>query len=390
MRDNRFSDLLISLRVRGGYDRREFADLIGKDYITVSKWELGSAVPKRSELLEIAEKMSVSPEIFGICEAKPQSDGLAEAKEKLAATEEYKNAEYERAYKEKRERFAKYVKTSSYSRAGVKTKRIFAFVFDSFILGLLMLALALGAVAIIISTVDTVYAMTRALIVVIVAIALPILLAFAFRDFVFGGRSLGKRVFGLLVIDARTTEKAAVHQRLLRTLFNPGFIDVIFLLVRGKTIGDSIASTLVVSKKAYEAPVEPGVSREGYDSYDIPEKRTKNRTALTVIFVVIITVLMVFSFVSSIILTDAALESEKSRERYDVAYTYLTESDAFLKSGDEVSEIKLLSHSQSYSEIHDEMECIYVFATDSQTYVIVMHLEAKSDWYVCDICTKFY
>ena len=42
---------------------------------------------------------------------------------------------------------------------------------------------------------------------------------FVFRDVIFKGRSIGKRIFGLYVLDKNTNESASVKQRIIRNLF---------------------------------------------------------------------------------------------------------------------------------------------------------------------------
>ena len=43
--------------------------------------------------------------------------------------------------------------------------------------------------------------------------------AFVLRDVIFKGRSIGKRIFGLYVLDKNTNEPASIKQRIIRNLF---------------------------------------------------------------------------------------------------------------------------------------------------------------------------
>lgn len=70
---------------------------------------------------------------------------------------------------------------------------------------------------------------------------------FVLRDVIFGGRSVGKRIFGLHVIDLRSSAAATNDKKILRNLFFFLYlVDVFVLLATGQTIGDRIAGTLVV------------------------------------------------------------------------------------------------------------------------------------------------
>ena len=63
---------------------------------------------------------------------------------------------------------------------------------------------------------------------------------------------------------------------------------------------------------------------------------------------------------------------------------------AFLKSDATESEIKLVSCFMEYSFDSDELVCAYSFLTNEDTYKVVLHLGANTEWYVCNICTSFY
>ena len=70
---------------------------------------------------------------------------------------------------------------------------------------------------------------------------------FVLRDVIFGGRSVGKRIFGLHVIDLRSSAAATNDKKILRNLFFFLYlVDVFVLLATGQTIGDHVAGTLVV------------------------------------------------------------------------------------------------------------------------------------------------
>ena len=63
------------------------------------------------------------------------------------------------------------------------------------------------------------------------------------------GRSIGKRILGLYILDETTKEIASKKQRIIKNLFFfilP--IEIIVLIATKKTLGDSLANTVVVKK----------------------------------------------------------------------------------------------------------------------------------------------
>lgn len=68
------------------------------------------------------------------------------------------------------------------------------------------------------------------------------------RDLI-GGRSIGKRLVGLKVIDKQTGEPAGLLKCLLRNVtWFIGSIDIIVYLIKGARLGDMLAGTDVVEK----------------------------------------------------------------------------------------------------------------------------------------------
>ena len=299
--------------------------------------------------------------------------------------------EYEKAYAEKKARYEKYVRSSSYKRSGVKIRRMLAYAIDFVLASILAVAMLVGVVIVSARLANTLPNILSAIVIGACASLVIVALGFKFRDFIFIGRSLGKRIMGLTIIDERTAEKSAVYQRVLRAIITATpVIDLIFLLFRGKTVGDSVASTLVVSKRAYKAPVTPSVTADGVECYDIPEKKKKNRTLLTLLFVLALVASIVISAMGASFVYSKALDAEKQSDRYEVAYTYLVKSDAFLKSQATEAEVKLLSYYLEYSFDSDELVCAYTFFTNDDHYDVVLHLGSNTEWYVCNICTSFY
>jgi uncharacterized RDD family membrane protein YckC len=72
---------------------------------------------------------------------------------------------------------------------------------------------------------------------------------FVFRDVILLGRSIGKRILGLYVLDKKTMEPASVGKRIVRNLFFFAYlVDFFILLITKESIGDKIVRTVVVKK----------------------------------------------------------------------------------------------------------------------------------------------
>ena len=74
-------------------------------------------------------------------------------------------------------------------------------------------------------------------------------ITFVFRDVIFKGRSIGKRIFGLYVLNKNTNEPASIKQRIIRNLFFFIYpVDGIILIATKESIGDKAVNTIVVKK----------------------------------------------------------------------------------------------------------------------------------------------
>ena len=74
-------------------------------------------------------------------------------------------------------------------------------------------------------------------------------ITFVFRDVIFKGRSIGKRIFRLYVLDKNTNEPPSIKQKIIRNLFFFIYpIDGIILIATKESIGDKAVNTIVVKK----------------------------------------------------------------------------------------------------------------------------------------------
>lgn len=134
-----------------------------------------------------------------------------------------------------------------YNTGNIKLRRVFAFILD-FIFSFLMMTFLLLSVTIIYGASGNIEAFDAEKVENILNKGSLFLL---FRDFLFGGASLGKRIMGLRILDYTTLKKPPIFKTILRDLF---FIilpfDAITMFVEGRSIGDRVANTIVVSKKS--------------------------------------------------------------------------------------------------------------------------------------------
>lgn len=201
------------------------------------------------------------------------------------------------------------------------------------------------------------------------------------RDVIFKGRSLGKRILGLYVCEKEFFEQASVKQCVLRNVFMfMCYVDGIILLINGRTVGDRVAGTLVLSKKEIE-------SYKNNTQSDSPVLKTKKPKSAIVIVAIVLGCIIGF-----IGLIQIALNAEKNTEEYRVAYSYLVESDAFQDLNVDESKIRLTQYS-SYTYTSESNDAVSQtaelgFVVSFKSFQVVCHKE-NGIWKVCEKCTRF-
>ena len=119
-------------------------------------------------------------------------------------------------------------------------RRALAFVLDLYISMLPMLIVSL-----LFENFSTAYPKLHSAIFYFLAIVLMVL-----RDVIFGGCSLGKKICGLIVIDAKKSALATTEKLIFRGLFCIVYIlEGIVFLLRGSSLSERITGTYVVFKK---------------------------------------------------------------------------------------------------------------------------------------------
>ena len=72
---------------------------------------------------------------------------------------------------------------------------------------------------------------------------------FVFRDVIFKGRSIAKRIFRLHIIDNQTNELPSKPKQAIRNLFFFIYpVEAVMLIATNKSIGDMVTNTTIVKK----------------------------------------------------------------------------------------------------------------------------------------------
>lgn len=182
------------------------------------------------------------------------------------------------------------------------------------------------------------------------------------RDWLLSGRSIGKRLCGLSVVDLGTNLPAAGKQLLLKNLcyFILPF-DALGLVLTGRSIGERISRTAVIVEKI-PAPIE--------------KKRFVRLAAVAAVLG------LVFGFAASI-----GMNQAKKNESYALAHDYLIQSETFASQERENTRITLTGFSSIKSDTGHTHE--YTFDIRFHSYVVTCHLQEDGTWAVCTECTDF-
>lgn len=365
MNDYKFGNFLYMLREKNGMTQADLASKLGITPAAVSKWENGSSKPRVEMLFQIANLLGVRAEELMM--------GEYIANETLDSE----------VVKQINERYTYLAKVDTYNSAGVKWRRFLAWAIDWNIIGFSVILLAV-TLSTVLNNIFNVDPQTSAPILMLVILLYPV--CFVLRDLILGGRSLGKRILGLVVLDRQTGAQADLCKCFLRNLFLfIVHVDAIFLLVSGTTIGDRSTHTVVVRKSSLNNNDSTHPISE-INTYSPPKKVSTIKTVLTVAGIVFLALVLVIS----IALT--ALSTSKNTEEYKVAYAYLMESQAFEELGADESEIWFNQYSLTVrSNLNNEMATQTAeigFVINGKSFSVVCHKQ-NDIWSVCDECTKF-
>lgn len=366
MNDYNFGNFLCALREKKGLTQAQIAKELGVTPAAVSKWENGSSKPRVDVLFRLAELLGVRTEEL--------IAGRYIEAETLDAD----------AVKQIREQYAYLTKVESHNTAGVKVRRLLAWVIDWNLSGIIAIVFA----PILLECLPDPAYNKGLLIVGILLLMLSFPVCVILRDVIFGGRSVGKRIMGLVVLDKQTGLPAKRGKRIVRNLFLPILqIDVIFMLVTGTTVGDRAANTVVISKKMMETDGDDLVgSITQINSYKKPKIQITRKGVFLVVGVIVLLLAIILGA------TLATLSTRKDTEEYKLSYQYLVESEAFQSRDVDESKIWMnhyaLSTTASPDGTSESGTARISFVVKWKTFEVVCHKE-NGVWQVCDECTEF-
>ena len=365
MNDYKFGNFLCELREKNGMTQAELANKLGVTPAAVSKWENGSSKPRVEMLFQVAHLLGVRVEEL--------MSGQYIAEETLDPE----------VVKQINERYTYLMRVDTYNMVSVKWRRFLAWVIDWNLIGFSVMILT----TIVFAVLDSILhadSQTIAPILMLVILLYPV--CFVLRDLIFGGRSLGKRIMGLVVLDRQTGMQANAGKCVLRNLFLfIVHIDAIVMLTSGTTIGDRAAHTVVVRKSSLNNN-DCAHQISEINQYSKPKKVTTKKTILTITAIVAVVLVILFSIIS------ISLSSAKKTEEYKVAYNYLIESQTFEEACVDESKIWFNQYSlTTYSNPKNDnvtQTAEIGFVVKGKNVRVICHKQ-NNTWTVCDECTKF-
>lgn len=266
-----------------------------------------------------------------------------------------------------------------------RAKRIFAYLLDTFLIWVALVLFMVFIIAPVMILIGDEFIGTLLLFLSILFFSLALVVL---RDWIFAGRSLGKRIFGLYVYDKESGTPARRGQTVVRNLlFFISGIDGLVLLATGETLGDRMARAIVVDRQeaaALDAHVRDNPrTQEEIDTANAAI-RTSNRRAVLILCAAALAFVLFCSVCAG--LAFLMLHVQTGTEEYAVAREYLVNSEAFLESGAEEDDLRFTSMERSISD--GEYTAEFGFSDGRRYYEVICHKE-DGVWVVCRECTEF-
>ncbi|MBR5187385.1 MAG: helix-turn-helix domain-containing protein [Clostridia bacterium] len=374
MNDYNFGNFVCHLREKNGLTQAEVAYRLGVTAAAVSKWENGSSKPRVEILFQLAEMLGVRPEEL--------MAGHYIEEERLDAD----------AIRQINERYEYLRRIDLHNETGTKIRRLGAWLIDWNLIGFVLLLVISAYMAFFEQE-----GASQAEILILLFLILSYPVCFILRDLIFGGRSLGKRMLKLVILSKQTGEAPKKSQLLLRNIFSFFVIeiDALIMLITGLSIGDRLAHTVVVAKKDIDLHCKPQSPQQRMEEINrYPERRSAQSASNKKTLIILLSVLgaaFIGFVVFVIFITNIMLENQKDSEEYQMAYTYLIESERFSELGLSEEDVKLVSsstyHTKQNGKEYHETEFGFKVGVFREFYVIC-HDEGDG-WFVCTECTEF-
>ena len=370
MNDYNFGNFVCMLREKKGLTQADVAGMLGVTAAAVSKWENGSSKPRVEVLFKLAEILEVRPE-------------------ELMAGHYIEGSKLDpEAVKNINERYEYLRRIDAYNTTETKIRRLAAALCDWLIIGGAELLILM---AFVFAFFDRIEANDQGIALLMMPIMLAYPLIFVLRDVIFGKRSLGKRIFGLVILDKKTAETAKASARVLKNILNLFIseIDAIVLLISGLTVGDRLANTVTVPLKAINRPDDDETEARKINSYTPPSPIGK-KTVIGIVCVIIAAAILLVGLIAGVVF--AALDSSKDTAEYQLGYSYLIESDKFAELGLTEDDIRFNSYRRNITTNADGVKTVNVelgFRIGFGRSMYVICHDDGEGWYVCEECTKF-
>jgi len=376
MNDYKFGNFVCNLREKRGMTQADLAKQLGLTPAAISKWENGSSKPRVEVLFQLAEILGVRPE---------------ELMEGHYIEENHLDPESIKLINEK---YNYLLKIELHNTSKTKIFRLIAALIDWNAIGFVVLFAASFLLSFH-QSFDTTPSTPYIILLFLLILSYPVCIVL--RDLIFGGRSLGKRIMGLIVLDKRTGEAPKKSSLFLRGIFL--FLvhaELVIMLITGLTLGDRMAHTIVVRKKDLDLTqksISPETNTEMINRFASDEKARKRSNMKKSILWICIIVAAFILFVGFILISvNTMLNNTKETEEYKLAYSYVIESEKFDELGIAEEQLEFTSYSISSYPNGDkgtQRDARISFRISFGHEITVILHDEGDGWFVCRECTEF-
>ena len=379
MNDYQFGNFVCELREQKGLTQADVAEALGVTAAAVSKWETGASKPRVEVLFALAKLLDVRPE--ELIAGKRLQESVPEP---MAVEQIY-------------ERYEALCRADASNATSTRFLRLFAALLDWWLFGGVTL-IGMTVLTAVTKSITSHELSTHPLfILAFLALFLFFTVGFMMRDVIFGGRSLGKRILGLVVLDKKSGKKPKFWQRAVRNLFLQVYaFDAILLLASGATLGDRCARTMVVPKKELARLQRERDEQDpikSINAYKSPKKSYAVWVIPVVAVLLVIVMLFGYVWVSLATMFQRIERSEDYDVVYELSYDYVINSDTFAAREYDADDVSVAAYTYSEDAGHED-ESVQKRSTFEyrirlfNALTVTCH-KKDGEWYVCPECTEF-